>query len=170
MYTVKHKLLDDMNVNDVVDSYRTATITYHDGNIRKIFYTDIETVFPEGEKIISVTDPDGYITNANSTFVYMSGYSKKELLGAPHCILRHPDMPRAAFQELWDSLAKTGKWHGYVKNLRKDGGFYWASASVFALYRHDTLVGYTSTREAVPMDKVQDYTELYQRLRAQEQK
>lgn len=169
MHTIEHKLLNDMDINDIVGAHRTSTMTYYDGNMRKIFYTDKETTFPEGQKIISVTDPDGYIVNANSTFVHMSGYSKKELLGVPHYILKHPDMPRAAFQELWDSLAKTGKWHGYVKNLRKDGGFYWASASVFTLYRHDKLVGYTSTREAAPTDKVKDCTELYRQLLAKEQ-
>lgn len=169
MYTVEHQSLGDMNINDIVGNHQTTIITHNDGNTRQLFYTDKETFFPEGEKIISVTDLDGYITHANSTFVHMSGYSKRELLGMPHYILRHPDMPRVAFEGLWDSLAETEKWHGYVKNLRKDGGFYWVYASVFALHRNGQLVGYTSTREAAPLDKVQECTTLYQQLLEQEQ-
>lgn len=169
MYAIKRQSLGDMSVNDIVGNYQTSVITHYDGNTRQLFYTNKETSFPDGKKIISVTDPDGYITNANSVFVYMSGYSKRELLGMPHYILRHPDMPRIAFKGLWDTLAETGEWHGYVKNLRKDGGFYWVEASVFTLHRNGKIVGYTSARGPAPLDKVQECTALYQQLLKQEQ-
>lgn len=169
MHKVKHKELGDMDREAIVGSYQTTTVQHYDGNKRQLFYTDIETAFPEGKKIVSVTDPDGYITHANSTFVHMSGYTRDELLGMPHYILRHPDMPKAGFQGLWDSLEKTGRWQGYVKNLRKDGGFYWVFASVFTLHRNEKIVGYTSTREAAPPEKVKAMTELYQKLLKEEQ-
>lgn len=169
MPNIEHKILGDMQTSDIVGSYQTTTMTHYDGNTRQLFYTDIETPFPEGKKIISITDPDGYITHANTTFVAMSGYSRDELLGMPHYILHHPDMPKVAFKGLWDSLAETGEWQGIVKNLRKDGGYYWVSASVFSLFRHGELVGYTSTRQAAPADKVQECTKLYQQLLREEQ-
>lgn len=157
-----------MQEKDIVGSYQKTTIVHHDGNIRLLYYTDIETTFPANKKIISLTDADGYITNVNTTFVEMSGYSKQELLGAPHYILRHPEMPRAAFSDLWGSLEKTGKWQGYVKNLRKDGGFYWVYASVFSIFRHGELAGYTSTRSPAPIDKIQHYTTLYREMISKE--
>lgn len=164
----KIKKIGDMQPQDIVGAYKTATIKHHDGCVRQLLYTNQETAFPEGKKIISVTDLDGYITHANSTFVYMSGYSRDELIGSPHYILRHPDMPRVAFQGLWDSLAKDGYWEGVVKNLRKDGGYYWVFASVFPLRRHGELVGYTSSREAPPIEKVQACIPLYQDMLKQE--
>lgn len=166
---IKHKTLDDMQKKDIVGNYQTTMITHVDGNTRQLYYTDAETPFPQGKKIISITDADGYITHANTTFVEMSGYSKEELVGMPHYILRHPDMPKVAFAGLWESLDATGEWQGIVKNLRKDGGFYWVSAKVFSLFRNGELVGYTSTREAAPRDKVAECTVLYKQLLDAEQ-
>lgn len=164
MSTVEHRILGDMQKKDIVGKYQTTTITHNDGNTRQIYYTDIETPFPEGKKIVSITDPEGYISNANSVFVAMSGYSRDELMGMPHYILRHPDMPVAAFKDLWQKVKMTGRWQGCVKNLRKDGGFYWVFASVFALKRNGELVGYTSSRIAAPMDKRRTAEQLYQEM------
>lgn len=169
MEALKRKVLADMQRKDIVGEYKTATLTHYDGCTRKLLYSDIQTFFPHGKKIISITDVDGYITHANSVFTYMSGYSKDELIGSPHYILRHPDMPRIAFTGLWDSLAKTGHWHGYVKNLRKDGGYYWVFAEVFALHRNGKTVGYTSARSEAPIDKVRSCTKLYRQLLQEEQ-
>lgn len=170
MTSATHKKLGDMKKKDIVGDYQTTTMTHFDGNVRKLFYTDIETPFPEGAgKIVSVTDTEGIITNANSTFVAMSGYTKDELIGAPHYILHHPDMPKAAFKDLWDSLAASGQWEGYVKNLRKDGGFYWVWATVFSLKRNGKLVGYTSSRSTASLAKIQEYTGVYKQMLAAEQ-
>lgn len=164
MSNIEHKILGDMQEKDIDGPFQSTTITHHDGRKRKLLYTNIETIFPQNKKIISLTDADGYLTNVNTTFIEMSAYSKQELLGAPHYILRHPDMPKAAFAGLWDSLEKTGKWEGYVKNLRKDGGFYWVFASVFSIFRHGKLAGYTSTRSPAPLEKIQACTKLYKEL------
>jgi len=76
----------------------------------------------------------------------MSGYSAQELLGQPHHIVRHPDMPRAAFAQLWSTAGRGRRWSGYVKNLRKDGAFYWVYATVLPMIRDGRIVGYTSVR------------------------
>lgn len=111
-----------------------------------------------------MTDADGYITHANEAFVYMSGYSKDELIGLPHYVLRHPDMPPIAFEGLWDELADKGRWKGYVKNLRKDGGYYWVYASVIANIRDGELKGYTSVRRRPSQTRIDECSELYKTL------
>lgn len=161
-FTRKH--LGDMQEKDIVGEFQQTSLTHHDGNTRRILYTDIETPFPDGKLIVSVTDVDGYITHANDAFVYMSGYSKDELIGMPHYILRHPDMPPIAFKGLWDTLAESGRWKGYVKNLRKDGGYYWVYASVIANVRGGELQGYTSVRRRPSQSQVDECTELYKTL------
>ena len=114
----------DMTAADVQAPAREHNLRYHDGTSRRVFVTEVETPFPAGELIVSQTDPAGIITMCNDAFVLMSGYSREELLGTPHHILRHPDMPAVAFKGLWETIEKGIKWHGYVKNLRRDGGFY----------------------------------------------
>jgi aerotaxis receptor len=152
-----------MKPEDVVGNGRWQRLRFHDGSERMVCATDIETPFPSGELIVSQTDVGGVITRCNDAFVRMSGYRSDELLGAPHHILRHPDMPRVAFQGLWDTLAKGVKWHGYVKNLRKDGGFYWVFATVVPNLRRGELVGYSSVRREPPRPKVLELADLYSR-------
>lgn len=159
-----HKALADMCVTDVVGDYDAHTLTYHDGHSRTVYCTTVETPFPEGKLIVSVTDTDGYITHANEAFVEMSGFEKSELIGFPHYILRHPDMPAAAFADLWKTVEETGRWKGYVKNLRKDSGFYWVYASVIANKRHDRIVGYTSVRREPSRERINECIELYKTL------
>ena len=121
-------------------------LEYFGGLKRTVWVVDREVPFPEGKLIVSRTDPAGIITDANQAFVEMSGYTEAELIGAPHCILRHPDMPAVAFKDLWDTVARGEKWHGYVKNLRKDGAYYWVYATVETNRRDGQVVGYTSVR------------------------
>lgn len=168
MSSVEHKKIGSMQKSDIVGDYDTEIITHFDGNQRTVYYSDRQVVVPAGEKIISVTDTEGYIITVNSTFVNISGYSKDELLGAPHYILHHPDMPRQAFKGLWDSLLETGRWQGYVKNLRKDGGFYWVFASIFSLQRHGKVVGYTSSRIAAEPEKIIHYSKVYKDMLEEE--
>ncbi len=94
----------------------------------------------------------------------MSGYSEDELLGKPHYILRHPDMPAVAFKDLWDRVRKGEKWHGYVKNLRKDGGYYWVLATVIPNIRDGNITGYTSVRRKPARRKVEECIALYPTL------
>jgi len=109
--------------------------------------TQIEKVLGEEDFIVSKTDPKGIITYGNRIFIQMSGYSEVELLGAPHSILRHPDMPRAVFKLLWDAIQAKQEICAYVKNLAKDGSFYWVFANVTPSFdSRGTLPGYYSVR------------------------
>ena len=146
------------------DNFQENVLNYFDGTHRKVLSTDIETEFPEGCLIVSRTDLDGVITHVNKSFVIMSGFTEEELIGQPHYILKHPDMPPAAFAGLWETIQKKEKWHGYVKNLRKDGGFYWVYATVIPNVRNDEIVSYTSVRSKPSTNKVAECMKLYPTL------
>lgn len=109
-----------------------------------------ETIVPSDELIVSRTDLNGKITYANETFAQISGYEIDELIGKPHNIVRHPDMPHSVFKTLWETLERGEMWKGYVKNLRKDDGYYWVYAEVSGVYKEGVLVEYKSLR--APMD------------------
>lgn len=136
--------------------------TFYDGSTRQLYWTDEEVPYPDGQLIVSRTDLQGRITHANEAFVLMSGYSREELIGAPHCILRHPEMPAKAFASLWGDAQAKRKWHGYVKNLRKDGSFYWVYATVVPNIRRSEVVGYTSVRRKPSRKKIDEITAVYQ--------
>jgi len=140
-------------------------LTYHDGSKRVVYVVDREVPFPEGKLIVSRTDPAGTITHANQAFVEMSGYPEAELIGAPHHILRHPDMPAVAFKDLWDTCARGEKWHGYVKNLRRDGAYYWVYATVVTNRRAGKVVGYTSVRRKPSRAKIAEAEALYRTMK-----
>lgn len=95
--------------------------------------TDVEVKF-EGGNMITETDLRGRITYVNRLFIKMSGYEKHELIGKPHSLLRHPDMPKCCFRSMWETVLKGEPWEGYVKNLRKDGAFYWVIVLVTPKY------------------------------------
>ncbi len=154
----------NMNLDDIVGEYRALVLEYDDGVSRRVYVTDIETPTPDGRLIVSRTDPAGIITHVNQSFIEMAGYVEDELIGTAHYLLRHPDMPSVAFKTLWDTLAKRKKWHGYVKNLRKDGGFYWVYATVIPNMRNGMLVGYTSVRRKPSRTKVAEAEILYKTL------
>jgi PAS domain S-box-containing protein len=97
---------------------------------RHIVPNDSERILPTDRYILSTTDLAGRITSVNDLFVEYSGYTEPELVGQQHNIVRHPDMPRAVFQLLWDAVAEGEQFMGYVKNLCKDGSFYWVFAHV----------------------------------------
>ncbi len=147
-----------------------TTLRYHDGSGRIVYCTDVESSFPEGHLIVSRTDVEGIITHGNDVFVAMSGWSRAELIGSPHHILRHPHMPSAAFADLWDTVGRGAKWHGWVKNLRKDGGFYWVYATVVPNVRNGQVVGYTSVRRKPSRRKVDEMGAIYARMRADEER
>ena len=157
--------MQDMKPEDLASTdYQEVNLTYHDGTQRKVLYTEVETQFPDGCLIVSRTDLDGIITHVNKSFVEMSGFLEEELIGQPHHILRHPFMPPAAFADLWQTVQKKEKWHGYVKNLRKDGGFYWVYATVIPNIRNGEIISYTSVRRKPSAKKVAECMELYPTL------
>ena len=112
----------------------------------------IETQVPENELIISRTDLDGIITYVNDTFAQISGYDVDELIGKSHNIVRHPDMPKSAFADVWQTLKSGNSWSGYIKNMRKDRGYYWVEADISGVYKDGKLVEYKSVRSPMGRD------------------
>ncbi|MGV8849071.1 MAG: PAS domain-containing protein [Propionibacteriaceae bacterium] len=160
--------MHDMEPHDIVGEGQESRWSYFDGTSRRLIVTEVETRFPTGELIVSQTDSDGIITMCNEAFVHMSGFSREQLLGTPHSILRHPDMPKAAFADLWNTVGEGKRWSGYVKNLRRDGGFYWVYATVIPKIRDGVVVGHTSVRREPSRHKVQELAAVYAIMRAEE--
>jgi len=125
----------------------------------------IETEVPHNELIISRTDLNGNITFANELFCEISGYKLEELLGKPHSIVRHPDMPSLVFKELWETIQSKKKWTNIVKNMRKDGGYYWVKAIVSGLYKDGVLVEYKSLRTPISHSDKLEHQKLYDKIR-----
>jgi aerotaxis receptor len=124
-----------------------------------------ETIVPNGELIVSRTDLKGIITYANETFAEISGYSVEELVGKPHNIVRHPDMPKVIFSDLWKKLETRGQWSGYIKNLRKDEGFYWVFAEISGVFKDGKLVEYKSLRTPISFENKIKYQLYYDQLK-----
>ncbi|NIC04276.1 methyl-accepting chemotaxis protein [Billgrantia bachuensis] len=115
--------------------------------------------------LISRTDLEGRITYANSAFVEVSGYSHEEMIGAPHNLIRHPDMPPEAFADLWQTIKKGKTWQGVVKNRRKDGDHYWVQATVTPILEEGKCQGYTSVRAPVEPAVAEAAARAYSQLR-----
>jgi PAS domain S-box-containing protein len=116
--------------------------------------TDNEVFFDDKNIIVSKTDLKGRLTYANQVFCQIAGYNQSELLGQPHSIIRHPDMPRAVFKLLWDTIIEGREIFAYVKNISKSGAYYWVFAHVTPSYdKSKTIVGFHSNRR-VPDRKV----------------
>ena len=126
-----------------------------------------EWFFPSNAYILSETDDKGIILYANDIFCEMAGYSIDELLGEPHNVVRHPDMPRIAFKGLWDDVQTKGFWTGVVKNLRKDGGHYWVYATVMRRVNNGKTT-YLSVRRVPEKKDKEACIPLYAKLKASE--
>ena len=124
-----------------------------------------ETIVPKDELIVSRTNLKGIITYANDTFSKISGYTIDELIGKPHNILRHPDMPKIVFNELWKSLETKGSWNGVIKNLRKDEGFYWVYAEISEVFKDGKLIEYKSIRTPISFEEKVKYQLLYDQIK-----
>lgn len=128
-----------------------------------------ERTFGEHEIIVSKTDLTGKITYANDVFVRVSGYAERELLGKPHSVIRHPEMPRAVFKLLWDTLREGREVFAYVNNMAADGDHYWVLAHVTPSVGADgRVVGYHSNRRVPGRAAVAAVDDLYARLRREE--
>ncbi|MFV0562601.1 PAS domain-containing protein [Malaciobacter mytili] len=127
----------------------------------------IETIVPKDELIVSRTDLKGNITYANETFAQISGYEVEELIGKPHNIVRHPDMPKKIFKELWKTLQEGKSWSGFIKNLRKDRGYYWVYAQISAVKKDGKLVEYKSIRTPISFEDKIKYQRLYDKIKKQ---
>lgn len=130
-----------------------------------------EKVMRADDFIVSKTDPKGIITYGNRIFIEFSGYSEAELLGSQHNIIRHPDMPRGVFKFLWDTLHGERECFAYVKNMAKDGSFYWVFANVTPSYGQDGRVdGYFSVRRKPKREAVDAMADIYRTMLDEEQK
>jgi aerotaxis receptor len=125
----------------------------------------IETEVPSDQLIVSRTDIKGIITYSNDTFAQISGYSVDELIGKPHNIVRHPDMPKRVFKDMWNKLRYHQKWEGVVKNLRKDKGFYWVYASISGVYKDNKIVEFKSLRTPIDYETKLKYQKIYDEYR-----
>ena len=127
-----------------------------------------EIVLDEYAFLVSETDEKGKIRFANDDFCKIAGYSVDELIGKPHNVVRHPDMPKAAFKDLWETIKKGDIWTGYVKNKTKDGGYYWVYATVYPFESCDGSKGYLSCRRKPSREEIEEHEVLYKELKAAE--
>jgi aerotaxis receptor len=127
--------------------------------------TDREYPFPSGETLVSTTDTKGRITYCNPRFIEVSGFSKDELLGQPHNLIRHPDMPEEAFRDMWATIQAGKPWSAPVKNRRKNGDYYWVMANATPLMQNGQPLGYMSVRTEATREQIRDAEALYARMR-----
>jgi len=133
--------------------------------------TDRERFFPEEEIIVSKTDLKGRITYANQTFLNVAMYTEEEILGKAHNIIRHPDMPRCVFKLLWDTLEMQKEIFAYVKNMAKNGDYYWVFAHVTPTFdASGAVIGYHSSRRMPDRKQVDLFTDIYRQLLAEERR
>ncbi|MFM2478345.1 methyl-accepting chemotaxis protein [Celerinatantimonas sp. MCCC 1A17872] len=125
---------------------------------------DEEVTFGENEELVSTTDLRGVVTYANEAFCRVAGYTMEELVGKNHNIVRHPDMPKAAFKDMWEKLKSGQHWRGAVKNRCKDGRYYWVDAFVTPIYENDQLIGYQSVRTRLKADYRNRAEHIYSQL------
>ncbi|MDJ0950517.1 MAG: PAS domain-containing protein [Alphaproteobacteria bacterium] len=127
--------------------------------------TNNEATFGTDEIIVSKTDPKGRITYANDVFRRVAQFSEKELIGEPHSLVRHPDMPRAVFKLLWDTLESGSEIFAYVKNMARNGDYYWVLAHVTPSFDQDNnIVGYHSNRRCPTPEAIAKIEPIYQQL------
>lgn len=130
--------------------------------------TNEEFVVPDGDPLVSTTDPKGRIIYCNPTFIHVSGYLREELLGQAHNLVRHPDMPEEVYRDLWQTISAGRPWTGIIKNRRKDGGYYWVRGNVTPLMENGQAVGYMSVRARAAPEEIQEAAELYRRMREEQ--
>lgn len=125
-----------------------------------------EITFDENIFIVSKTDTKGNITYCNETFIDISGYTEDELIGAPHNILRHKDMPKAVFKLLWDKIQAGEEIFAYVKNRAKDGKYYWVHAYITPTFDvHDNkIIGYHSVRRSPNKEAIKIVESVYRKM------
>jgi len=140
----------------------TTSLSKHKNNIN---VTNKEKKLSKDDFIVSKTDTKGKIIYCNETFVEMSQYQAKDLIGTNHNIIRHPDMPRVAFKLCWDLIQDKKEFFGFVKNLSADGGYYWVFAYITAdLDEKGNIISYTSIRRKPPQSAIDAIAPVYKLL------
>ncbi|MDD5359684.1 MAG: PAS domain-containing protein [Sulfurovaceae bacterium] len=135
----------------------------------KVTPIDEEYIFEDG-LIVSSTDLKGIVTYANRKFCEIAGYTKEELIGSNHNIIRHPDMPRVAFEDLWSKIRNGQEWEGVVKNLRQDGKYYWVHTFITPIKDEDRVIGYSAARTPATKEELEVAQSLYKNLLQQQEK
>lgn len=129
---------------------------------------DEEFLF-QGRVIVSETDTKGIITYANRKFCEISGYTKEELVGQSHNIIRHPDMPKEAFAKVWSTIKGGQIWHGLVKNLRKDGRYYWVETEILPSKNElGEITGYVAARKPASRQDIVETAATYKKMKEKE--
>lgn len=137
----------------------------------QIIPTNKEKVMNQNDFIVSKTDTKGYITYCNRIFMEMAGYDEADLLGQNHNLIRHPDMPKVAFKLAWDLIQSKQEFFGFVKNLARDGSYYWVFAHITPDYDSSgKIVGYTSVRRKPPKSAIDTVWGVYQLLNEEEKR
>lgn len=127
--------------------------------------TNNEYLLPDGVMQVTSTDMNGVITFCERNFIEASGYLEKELLGQPHNLVRHPDMPVEVFQDMWTQLKSGKAWTGVVKNRRKNGDYYWILANMTPLHEGGAVTGYMSVRSKPSREQITAAETDYRHLR-----
>jgi aerotaxis receptor len=127
-----------------------------------------EKILDDYAFLVSETDEKGVIRFANRDFCTIAEYEIEELIGKPHNVVRHKDMPKVAFKDLWETVKKGEIWTGYVKNATKSGGFYWVFATVYPFISCDGTKGYLSCRRKASRDEIEKMSKIYEELIKQE--
>ena len=120
--------------------------------------------------VISKTDLKGVITYVNKAFCKLSGYDKEELIGKPHNIVRHPDMPKSVFRQMWNTIEKGEKFRGFIKNLRKDGRYFWVETFIEPIFDENGVkMGYIANKKEVSQSDKEKYEKLYKEMKQKEE-
>lgn len=136
------------------------------GTIVKREAPNDETTTYAGKSMIIETDNEGFITYANKRFVETSGYDKEELIGLPHCMHMHPEMPKMIFKDACEMTSQGRTWSGYIKNISKDGTSYWTETSIQPkLCEKNTVIGFMAIRRAPDSVELQNVIEEYEKLK-----
>ncbi len=128
-------------------------------------YLDDGEVLYDDLYLLSETDEKGIVTYASESFLKVANLAHDELIGQPHNVVRHPDMPRVAFKGLWDDVQNKGFWTGFVKNARKGGGYYWVYATVLKDVDKNGKIKYVSIRTKPSRDDIKKYDQLYKTMK-----
>ena len=127
-----------------------------------------EFILDDNAFLVSETDEKGVILFANDDFCTLAEYHVDELIGKPHSIVRHPDMPKVAFKDLWDTVKKGQIWTGFVKNGTKNNNYYWVYATVYPTITSEGTKGYLSCRRKPSLEEINKHEKLYKELKSKE--
>ncbi|AXX92301.1 PAS sensor domain-containing protein [Malaciobacter molluscorum LMG 25693] len=126
---------------------------------------DIGIELTNNSFLVSETDEEGIIRFANDQFCNFSEFNLEEIIGKPHSIVRHPDMPKVVFEELWNTIKSGNRWKGFVKNKTKSGKYYWVYSTIYPYISCDGSKGFISCRRKASKDEIEKYANIYKTMK-----